>query len=76
MASFTPTVRSNSDWKRLYEAAVCETDPSKLMHRIVAARSAIFNEIEAGIATSSVGQQCAMDAALRTLRRLAKRLDS
>jgi hypothetical protein len=67
---------SNSDWKSFYDAAVFETDPSKLTERIATARSAILNHIEESIRNPAVGEHCAMDAALRNLRRLAKSLDS
>jgi hypothetical protein len=67
---------SNSDWKSFYDAAVFETDPSKVTERIATARSAILNHIEESIRNPAVGEHCAMDAALRNLRRLAKNLDS
>jgi hypothetical protein len=67
---------SNSDWKSFYDAALFETDPSKLAERIATARSAILNHIEESIRNPAVGEHCAMDAALRNLRRLAKSLDS
>src|SRR6266496_5457246 len=70
------TTHSNSDWKSLYQAAVCETDRSKLAERVAAARSAILNHIEESIRNPSVGEHCAMDAALRNLRTLANSLDS
>jgi hypothetical protein len=58
---------SNSDWKAFYDAAVFETDPSKLAERIATARSAILNHIEESIRKPAVGEHCAMDAALRNL---------
>jgi hypothetical protein len=70
------TADSNSDWKSLYEAAVCETDRSKLAERVATARNAILSHIEESIRNPAVGEHCAMDAALRNLRRLAKSLDS
>jgi len=76
MISSMLTADSNSDWKSLYEAAVCETDRSKLAERVATARSAILNHIEESVRNPVVGEHCAMDAALRNLRRLAKSLDS
>jgi len=72
MISSMLTADSNSDWKSLYEAAVCETDRSKLAHRVATARSAILNHIEESVRNPAIGEHCAMDAALRKLRRLAK----
>jgi len=40
------TADSNSDWKSLYEAAVGETDRTKLAERVATARSAILRHIE------------------------------
>ena len=40
------TADSNSDWKSLYEAAVGETDRTKLAERVATARSAILRRIE------------------------------
>jgi len=74
MISSMLTADSNSDWKSLYEAAVCETDRSKLAERVATARSAILNHIEESVRNPVVGEHCAMDAALRNLRRLAKSL--
>lgn len=65
---------SNSDWKSLYQAAVFETDPCRLAERVATARGAILNHIEESIRNPAVGEHCAMDAALRNLRRLTKSL--
>ncbi len=62
---------SNADWKPLYNAAVLETDITKLPERITTARSAIFDRIEESFAHSLQGEHRAMDEALRHLRRLA-----
>lgn len=66
------TGQLNSEWKNLYEVAVSETDHNKLPERIAIARDAILNRIQASIGDPGVGDQCAMDAALRTLRRMAR----
>jgi hypothetical protein len=76
MISSMLTADSNSDWKSLYEAAVCETDRSKLAERVATARSAILSHIEESLRNPAVGEHCAMDAALRNLRRLAKSLQA
>jgi hypothetical protein len=67
--SSSPTYAS--DWKPLYEAAIRETDRNKRTERIVIARSAILNRIEESLRNPRIGEQCAMDAALRALRTLA-----
>jgi len=66
-------VPSNSpDWKPLYEAALLETDASKLLERISVARSAILDRIEESLRNPSPGEHRVMNDALRNLRRLAK----
>jgi hypothetical protein len=60
------------DWKPLYQAAVLETDITKLPERITTARSAILDRIEESFTHSLPGEQRAMDDALRNLRRLAQ----
>jgi hypothetical protein len=62
----------NCDWKPLYKAALLETDVTKLPQRITAARSAILDRIEESFTHSLLGEHCAMDDALRNLRRLAQ----
>ena len=74
MISSMLTVDSNSDWKSLYEAAIRETDRTKLTERITTAQSAILNHIEESIRNPAIGEHRAMDAALRNLRRLASPL--
>ena len=67
--SFQP---DNRDWKPLYEAALSETDLTKLPERIITARSAILDRIEETFVHSLPGEQRAMDEALRNLRTLAQ----
>jgi hypothetical protein len=67
---------SNSDWKSLYEAAMRETDRSKVGERIATARHAILNNVEKSIRNPALCEQSAMDSALRNLRSLARVLDS
>ena len=62
---------ANSDWRPLYEAAMRETDLTKKAQRIAVARVAILDQIEQSIRNPVAGEQCAMDAALRNLRKLA-----
>ncbi len=64
------TGQSSSEWKSLYEVAIRETDVSKLPERIAIAKDAILNRIQQSIGNPTVGDHCAMDAALRTLRRM------
>ena len=62
----------NCDWKPLYEAALVETDLTKLPERITTARSAILDRIEESFTHSLPGEHRAMDVALTNLRRLAQ----
>jgi hypothetical protein len=64
--------RFNSEWKSLFHAVLSERDPTKLPERISAARRAILNAVEASIHDPHSRDQYAMDAALRTLRRVAQ----
>lgn len=70
-----PAPDANSDWKSLYEAALRETDSSKVAQRIALARGAILNQIEESLRNPAVAEHSAMDNALRNLRKLARRLD-
>ena len=70
-----PAADANSDWKSLYEAALRETDSSKVAQRIALARVAILNQIEESLRNPEVAEHSAMDNALRNLRKLARRLD-
>jgi inhibitor of KinA sporulation pathway (predicted exonuclease) len=63
---------SSPDWKPLYEAALLETDASKLRERIMTARSAIFDRIEESFTRPQPAEHRALDDALRTLRRLSE----
>jgi hypothetical protein len=50
------TVHSSPDWKFLYEAAIRETDRSKLAEQIATARSAILDHIEESIRNPAIGE--------------------
>ena len=64
--------QSNShDWKPLYDAALLETDGSKLPERISVARNAILDRIEQTLRNPSPAEHRVMNDALRNLRRLA-----
>ncbi len=63
-------------WKRLYEAAIFELDPARLLQRIATARTAVLDQIEGGFSKPSDGQQLALHNALHmlsTLRTIAER---
>jgi hypothetical protein len=63
-------------WKQLCLVATLELDRSKLLQRIAAARTAIFDQIEDGFSKPSGGEQLALrDAleALSALRTMAER---
>ena len=65
-------LQSNSYWKPLYEAALLETDSSRLPERIIAARKAIVDRIEESLREPVASEHQAMNEALRHLRRLAE----
>ena len=65
--------QSNSrDWKPLYEAALFETDGSKLPELITAARTAILDRIEESLTSPLPSEHRVMNDALRNLRRHAE----
>ena len=64
------------DWKPLYDAALLETNSTKLPERITLARSAIFDRIEESLTNPVPSEHLAMDDALRNLRRLARMMSS
>jgi len=65
-------IQSNSDWKPLYEAALLETDSTRLPERIILARKAILDRIEESLRQPIASEHHAMNEALRHLRRLAE----
>jgi hypothetical protein len=69
-------ISSQPDWKPLYEAALFETDESKMLERIAVARSAILDRIEETLKKPVQSENRAMDDALRHLRRLLETTNS
>jgi hypothetical protein len=63
---------TDSDWEPLYEAALLETDRSKLPERISVARNAILDRIEQTLRNPSPAEHRVMNDALRNLRQLAE----
>jgi hypothetical protein len=59
-------------WKKPYEAAILELDPTKLPRRISEAHQAILNRIEELLTRPSDSEQHALNDALRNLRILRK----
>ena len=59
-------------WKKPYEAAILELDPTKLQQRISEAHQAILNRIEELLTRPSDSEQHALNDALRNLRILRK----
>ena len=57
-------------WKRLYEAAILELDPAKLLQRIAVAQSAVIDQIEDAFSKPSDGPQHAQRDALHMLSNL------
>jgi multidrug efflux pump subunit AcrA (membrane-fusion protein) len=61
-----------AQWKKPYEAAILELDPTKLQQRISEAHQAILNRIEELLTRPSDSEQHALNDALRNLRILRK----
>ena len=68
----TDSAENAPGWRPLYESALLETDPSRLIDRILAARTAIFDRIEDTLRQPELSEQRAMNDALRNLRRHAE----
>lgn len=66
------STEAGCDWKSLYEAALLENDPSKVVERIMAARNAIFDRMETTLRSPIPSEHRAMNDALRNLRRLTE----
>ena len=65
-------LQSNADWKPLYEAALLETDSSRLSQRIIVDRRAILDRIEESLREPVASEYHAMNEALRHLQGLAE----
>ena len=72
MISPVSPLDSDINWEVLYEAAIHETDRSKIRDRVFAARDAILNKIQESLRQPAIYDQCAMAAALRHLQKLAE----
>jgi hypothetical protein len=59
-------------WKKLYQAALLESDANRLPERISAARRAIFDRIEESLKDPLPSEHHAMNEALRHLRSLSE----
>jgi hypothetical protein len=63
-------------WRQLYQAALLELDPAKLLSRIAEARSAVLDRIEDRFSKPSDSEQYTLGNALgmlSTLRTIAER---
>jgi len=65
---------NDSGWKPLYEAALFETDASKLPEKISAAREAIFDRIEESLRELVASEHQAMNESSGTFEDLQRRL--
>ena len=62
----------HSEWRRLCQIALLETDPVKLLERIADARNAVLDRIEDGFTKSQDGEQVALREALSMLDNLRR----
>jgi hypothetical protein len=72
--SFEPSNDSMSDilsndaaWRKLFHAALCESDPQRLVQRIAAASSAVIDHIDSGFPNLSSAERLALHDALDML---------
>jgi hypothetical protein len=66
---YTPFLNSSGDaWHRLYESAMLELDDTKMLTRIVEARTAILDRAEDILTNSSSQERRAINEALQALR--------
>ena len=56
------------NWKELYQLAVTELDPARLPQRIVDARIAVLDRIEATLKNPGISEQQTLNDALNGLR--------
>ena len=63
-------------WKKPYEAAILELDPTKLQQRISEAHEAILDRLEQLLTRPSDSEQHALNDALRNLRILRKMFEA
>jgi hypothetical protein len=67
---------AHPEWRQLCQAALCETNPVKLLERIARARNAILDRIEDGYSKPPTSEEAALRnalATLDTLRRITER---
>ena len=76
--SFSKTLSGSvslaSKWRQLYECAILELDPNKLLGRITEARHAILDRAEEILTRPSCDEHHALIAALRALRLLEEKV--
>jgi len=70
--ALTTLTRSRLEWQGAYQAAILETDDSKLLEKIVAAEGVIGLRIQSLIGLPHDGEGQELDDALRALRVLRK----
>ena len=58
---------NDAAWRKLCHAAVCESDPQKLVQRIAAASSAVIDHIDSGFPNLSGAERLALHDALDML---------
>jgi hypothetical protein len=65
--SMSDILSNDAAWRKLCHAALCESDPHKLVQRIAAASSAVIDHIDSGFPNLSSAERFALHDALDTL---------
>ena len=58
---------NDAAWRKLFHAALCESDPQRLVQRIAAASSAVIDHIDSGFPNLSSAERLALHDALDML---------
>ena len=65
--SMSDILSNDAAWRKLCHAALCESDPQRLVQRIAAASSAVIDHIDSGFPTLSSAERLALHDALDML---------
>src|SRR5258708_12177244 len=70
--SLSDILSNDAAWRKLCHAALCESDPQRLVQRIAAASSAVIDHIDSGFPNLSRAERLALHDALDMLISLQK----